>query len=136
LATQLILPQEETLPLLGATKEEVGFDVQVTDEAMKALRDVAIRFVPTLEQCDMETAWAGLRPGTPDKHPILGPAPGWENVTLAVGHNSVGIILSPITGRTIAEIVTTGHTPEMIRPFSLERFQANKGEPQNPVTAP
>jgi glycine oxidase len=63
-----------------------------------------------------------LRPKTPDQHPILGPAPGWENVTLAVGHGSVGILLSAITGQVIAELVTTGRIPEIVRPFSLERF--------------
>jgi glycine oxidase len=64
-----------------------------------------------------------LRPSTPDHDPILGAAPGWENVILATGHNSVGIMLSPLTGQAIAELVATGHAPDVIRPFSLERFQ-------------
>jgi glycine oxidase len=109
--------------LIGTTREAVGFDTRVTLEGVEALRNTALRFVPALQQCDRETAWAGLRPSTPDRQPILGAAPPWENVTLAVGHNSVGIILSPITGQAIAEVVTTGHVPEIIRPFSLARFQ-------------
>jgi glycine oxidase len=123
--TAYIAPKGKSI-IIGATKEEAGFEVTVTDEGTKWLRDTAIRFLPTLEQCNIETAWAGLRPSTPDKHPILGPAPHWENVTLAVGHNAVGIILSPITGQTIAEVVTTRHIPEIILPFSLERFQSNE----------
>ncbi|TME06195.1 MAG: FAD-binding oxidoreductase [Chloroflexi bacterium] len=67
--------------------------------------------------------WAGLRPKTPDNLPILGNAPSLENVILAVGHGSIGIMLSAITGKSIAELVTTGHVPEIIAPFSVERFE-------------
>ncbi len=109
--------------IVGATKEEAGFDIQVTEKGISSLYETATRFIPTLRESKRETAWAGLRPCTPDRGPILGAAPNWENVILATGHNSVGIILSPLTGKTIAELVATGHTPEIIRPFSPERFQ-------------
>ena len=113
--------------IVGATKEEAGFNTQTTDEGVSWLRDTAIRFIPAMQQSTILSSWAGLRPGTPDKQPILGPVPRWKNVTLALGHNSVGIILSAITGQAIAELVATGNMPEIIRPFSLERFQASTG---------
>jgi len=109
--------------IVGATKEEVGFDVQVTAEGISPIYETALKFIPTLRVCERERTWAGLRPSTPDHDPILGAAPGWENVILATGHNSVGIMLSPLTGQAIAELVATGHAPDVIRPFSLERFQ-------------
>ena len=112
--------------LVGATKEDVGFDAQVTEEGISWLYETATKIVPSLGKSQRRSAWAGLRPSTPDKWPILGPAPHWENVTLATGHNSVGIMLSAITGKTIAELVATGHTPEIIRPFSLERFKTSE----------
>lgn len=118
-----LVPKEGRI-LVGATKEEAGFDTQVTDEGVSWLRDTAIRLVPTLQQCPLESSWAGLRPRTPDTRPILGPVSQWENVTLAVGHNAVGILLSPITGQTIAETIVTDHVPQSIRPFSLQRFNA------------
>lgn len=117
-----IAPRGESI-IVGATKEEVGFEIQVTEKGTAALYDTALRFIPALQASKRETAWAGLRPSTPDRGPLLGAAPGWENVTLATGHNSVGIILSPLTGKTIAELIATGHTPEVIRPFSPDRFQ-------------
>ncbi|HEY3994243.1 MAG TPA: glycine oxidase ThiO [Ktedonobacteraceae bacterium] len=119
-ATYIARKQERII--VGATKEEAGFNTQITDEGVSWLRDTAIRFIPAMQQSPLISSWAGLRPGTPDKQPILGPAPRWKNVTLALGHNSVGIILSAITGQTIAELVATGSIPEIIRPFSLERF--------------
>lgn len=117
------IAQKQDSVIVGATKEDVGFNTQTTDEGISWLRDTAIRFIPTMQETTLLSAWAGLRPGTPDKQPILGPAPRWKNVTLALGHNSVGIILSAITGQTIAELVVTGQTPEIICPFSAERFQ-------------
>ena len=108
--------------IVGATKEEVGFDKNPTPGGLSWLLNTAIRLSPALESCTLDHMWAGLRPRTPDNHPILGPAPDWENVTLAVGHGSVGILLSAITGQTIAELINTGQTPQILQPFSLTRF--------------
>ena len=117
-----LAPKQDGSIVVGATKEDVGFAKQYTAGGVAWLLNTALRLVPALENSQIERIWAGLRPKTPDQHPILGKAPGWENVTLAVGHGSVGIALSPITGQTIAELITTGQTPELIRPFGLERF--------------
>ncbi len=108
--------------LVGATKEETGFDMQVTDEGISWLHTTALKLLPALRTSKIEHTWAGLRPKTPDNQPILGSLPNWENVILATGHNSVGIILSVITGQTIADLITTGKTPQVIQPFSLERY--------------
>src|SRR5947209_4537736 len=108
--------------IVGATKEEVGFDTRVTAGGALWLLEAAIKLVPALEQSAIERLWAGLRPKTPDTFPILGRAPGWENVILAVGHSSFGVLLSPITGQAITELVTKGQMPEILHPFSLERF--------------
>lgn len=108
--------------LVGATKEEAGFVAQTTEEGLQSLRAIAYRLCPALGECTLQRAWAGLRPGTPDSRPVVGPLPGWDNVLLAAGHNSLGIALSPITGQTIAETIISGRVPEMIQPFSIERF--------------
>lgn len=117
-----IAPKGDSI-IVGATREDAGFNIQVTEKGTSALYETALKFLPSLQQSKRETAWAGLRPGTPDRGPILGAAPNWQNVILATGHNSVGIMLSPLTGKAIAELVTTGYAPEVILPFSLERFQ-------------
>ena len=120
-ATYLASKGGDTI-LVGASKDEVGFDKHVTAGGLSWLLSSVIRLAPTLELCAIERVWAGLRPKTPDSHPILGTAPGWENVTLAVGHGSVGIILSAITGQAIAEIVVKGRVPEIVKEFGVERF--------------
>lgn len=118
-----LAPKSANTVLVGATREEGGFDKQLTAGGVAWLLNTAIRLIPSLESSAIDQMWTGLRPKTPDNQPILGPGPGWENVTLAVGHGSVGILLSAITGKAIAELVVKGRVPEIIRPFSLERFK-------------
>ncbi len=108
--------------LIGATKEEMGFDTSVMEEGSSWLYATATRLIPALAEGKIQASWAGLRPKTPDSHPIVDFLAPWENVLVAAGHNSVGVILSAITGQCLAEMVTTGNTPHLMQPFSLERF--------------
>jgi len=108
--------------IAGATREDVGFDAHVTAGGAYWLLDWALKLMPALEHCVVERFWAGLRPTTPDNSPILGVAPGWENVALAVGHHSFGVLLSAISGQSIAALIMDGRAPEIIQPFALERF--------------
>lgn len=108
--------------LIGATKEDEGFKVAVTQKGISRLHTTALRLVPTLSACNIERSWAGLRPGTPDRSPIFGPLPGWENIILATGHNGIGVLLSPASGQCIAQYIVSGQLPSLVRPFTLERF--------------
>ena len=116
-----LTPRGNTI-LVGATKEEMGFDLTVTEQGTAWLYETATRLIPMLTESKIQATWAGLRPKTPDSRPILGFLAPWENVLIAAGHNSVGIILSAITGQCMAEMVTTGQMPPLIQPFSVERF--------------
>jgi glycine oxidase len=117
-----LTPKSKQMIIVGATKEEVGFNKNTTVDGLSWLLNSAIKLTPTLESCTLDRMCAGLRPRTPDNQPILGPAPDWENVTLAIGHGSSGIILSAITGQTIAKLIVTGQMPQILQPFALTRF--------------
>lgn len=108
--------------LVGATKEETGFEQPVLVEGTGWLYETAGRLVPELTKSVVTRAWAGLRPRTPDNHPIFGFLPGWENALIAAGHNSVGIILSALSGRDTAELLITGKMSAAIQPFTAARF--------------
>ncbi|GAC1665738.1 MAG: glycine oxidase ThiO [Ktedonobacteraceae bacterium] len=116
-----LVPRGDSI-LVGATKEAMGFDLTVTEQGTSWLYATATRLAPMLLEYKTVAAWAGLRPKTPDSHPIVGFLSPWENVLIAAGHNSMGIILSAITGQGIAETITTGAVPLLFRPFSPERF--------------
>jgi glycine oxidase len=116
------VPKLDGTIFIGATVEQAGFDKRLTASGIAWLLNSAIRLIPALEQATIVQMWSGLRPWSRDSQPVLGPAPGWENVILATGHSAMGFELSAITGKMIAELITSGQTPELIRPFGIERF--------------
>ncbi|GIS61364.1 MAG: hypothetical protein CM1200mP2_35890 [Planctomycetaceae bacterium] len=59
--------------LIGSTTEHVGFDTGVTEEGIRGLCRGAVGAVPALADVGVKRVWAGLRPGTPDEMPKLGP---------------------------------------------------------------
>src|SRR5207247_2275664 len=79
---------------------------------------MAARLVPSLAGAPFVTAWAGLRPACPDRLPILGPLPGWENVALATGHFRNGVLLAPLTGSLLADWLLYRRTSPLMEPFT------------------
>ncbi len=107
---------------VGATEETAGYEAQVTPAGLSSLLSAAMRLVPALAEAPFLRAWAGLRPATPDRLPLLGPVPGWEQVSVAAGHFRSGVLLAPVTGLLMAEYVSTGRLPAALRPFDPARF--------------
>jgi glycine oxidase len=118
-----LTPKVDGTVLLGATYEEVGFDLRTTAAGINTLLTGLPLIAPSLADAEVREVRVGLRPGTPDGAPILGPVPGWEGITLATGHFRSGILLSPITGRLITELLSKGTTGIPLEPFSLARFE-------------
>jgi glycine oxidase len=118
-----LVPKVDHTIYVGATVERVGFDKSNTAGGVAWLLSNAIRLMPKLEDAAIANIWTGLRPFSQDSYPILGKAPGWENVILATGHGPGGFELSAITGKTIAELITTGNTSAVIQPFGIVRFR-------------
>jgi glycine oxidase len=120
-----LAPKPDGTIVVGATKADVGFNTSVTAEGVLHLLTVATQLLPALAHCSIHHMRAGLRPKTPDSRPLLGPIPSWQNVMIASGHGGFGILLSAITGEAIAELVTTGQVPEIIRPFVPKENSVN-----------
>jgi len=118
-----LLPKADGSVYVGATEEhDAGFDARVTAGGLRWLLAAAERLVPALGGATYQRSWAGLRPGSADNLPLLGPLPSLANVTLAIGHFRNGILLSLITGRLIARSLSSGVTPPELAPFSPARF--------------
>lgn len=116
-----IVPRSSGKVLLGTTVEDVGFDKSVRTETIQALHDAAGRYVPELATARVTDKWAGLRPGSPDDLPLIGPTDE-RNVFLASGLFRNGILLAPLTGKIAADLVM-GRRPEIdITAFSPSRF--------------
>jgi glycine oxidase len=116
-----IVPKGEAQTMLGATVEDVGFDLTNTPEGLGAISKRAFEISPMLETSTFAGAWAGLRPGTPDDLPLIGTLPEHPNLVIATGHFRSGILLAPITAELVRQIVV-GATPDLdLAPFSPGR---------------
>jgi sarcosine oxidase subunit beta len=107
--------------LIGATREFVGFNRNVTSAGIKCVTSHAMRMVPALSQVRAVRLFAGLRPYTPDGRAFMGTVPGYDGLYVAAGHEGDGIAYAPITGRTMAELMLTGRASADIAPFSVDR---------------
>ncbi len=116
-----LVPRHDGRLFLGATMEEVGFDKRNTVWGINKLLNGAQELFPGLRDCAIQEMWAGLRPGSKDHYPVLGATvlPGY---LLATGVFRNGLLLAPVLAATMADLVTSGQTPERISPFSIERF--------------
>lgn len=120
-AVAYLVPKNNGHLVLGATSEEMGFDADVTAGGMFELLRAAWEVVPGIYDLPIVESIAGLRPGSRDDAPILGQTPV-EGLIMATGHYRKGILLTPLTALTIAEVILEGRTPEIIRPFGIDRF--------------
>ena len=78
--------------------------------------------------------WNGPRPMTPDGLPVIGRLPGYRNLIVASGHAMLGVTLAPATGEAVAELITTGHAPDVITPFD-PHASGERGTPTAPTMA-
>jgi glycine oxidase len=123
-----LVPRDDGRILVGATEEDVGFDTRPTLLATRNLLDEAVRLCPVLSQAEVEATWAGLRPGSVDTKPTIGPAPGFENLIVATGHKRAGLQLSPATAELVADLVL-GRPPRLdIGPFRPDRQPDSMGD--------
>ena len=117
-----LVPKPRGYVWAGATVEDVGFRNKTTEHGLAGLRRMAADLVPRLRQAKVVSSWAGLRPGSPDGMPVIGRFPGKKNVFLATGHFRNGVLLAPITGALVADLVLNGRTDRRLSPFSPKRF--------------
>ncbi|MEW2286615.1 glycine oxidase ThiO [Streptomyces sp. NPDC047841] len=122
-----LVPRENGELVVGATSEELGWDTTVTAGGVYELLRDAHELVPGITELPLTETRAGLRPGSPDNAPLLGPS-GLAGLLLATGHYRNGVLLTPVTGDVLAHALVTGELPEEARPFTPRRFGAASAE--------
>lgn len=123
-----LVPRADGQIVVGATVEEMGFDVTVRAGGVYELLRDAHALLPGVTELELTEVYAGLRPGSPDNAPMIGESvlPG---LVVATGHFRNGILLTPVTAQAVAELLTTGTLPAIVTPFSPRRF----AEPEAPA---
>lgn len=119
-----VYPRADNKVLLGATMEDAGFDKRVQLEALHTLVRQAITLVPALKEARFLTAWTGFRPFSHDNMPYLGPVPGLRGAYAATGHYRSGIILAPITGLLLKEMLLEQPPTLPLAPYAVTRLLA------------
>ncbi|HEX6854884.1 MAG TPA: glycine oxidase ThiO [Streptosporangiaceae bacterium] len=122
-----LVPRESGELVIGATQEEMGSDTRVTAGGVWELLRDARAIVPGITELELAEAVAGLRPGTPDNAPVLGPA-GLPGLVLATGHFRAGVLLAPVTADLISGYLATGELDERAAPFGPGRFSPVRQE--------
>ena len=107
--------------VLGATVEEQGFDTAVTADGVYRLLEAAWEVLPEVGELELVAARAGLRPGTPDNTPVVGPGE-LEGLIWATGHWRNGVLLAPLTGDAVAGLLSGEPVPEELSPLAPGRF--------------
>jgi glycine oxidase len=115
-----LVPRGDGRLIVGATVEEQGFDTTVTAGGVHELLREAYRLLPDVAEMELVGSLAGLRPGTPDNLPIVGPG-GVDGLVLATGHFRNGILLAPWTAERIAEALESDEPRSQLSPHSGEK---------------
>jgi glycine oxidase len=116
-----LVPRDSGELVIGATQEDLGPDTTVTAGGVWELLRDARTLVPGITELEFADAVAGLRPGTPDNAPLIGPSelPG---LVLATGHFRAGVLLTPVTADTVTHFLTTGAADPLWQAFRPGRF--------------
>ena len=116
-----LVPRGDGRVVLGATVEERGYDTSVTAGGVHGLLEAAWEVLPDVGELELVAARAGLRPGTPDNGALVGGG-DLHGLVWATGHWRNGVLLAPITGHAVAELLAGGELAAELRPLRPGRF--------------
>jgi D-amino-acid dehydrogenase len=107
---------------LGGTLELSGINTRLVPGRVAAIRRAASEYLPGSERGATQSEWVGMRPLAPDGLPVIGRAPGWDNLYVATAHGMLGVTLAPVTGWAIAELASGSQSSVDLEPFDPIRF--------------
>lgn len=106
-----LVPHSDKTLAIGSTSERLSRDGPAIGNSLK-LHDLiaqAKHGLPQIRHAKLLKQWAGLRPRTPSRLPILGPYPGKPGHFIANGGFKIGFGLAPLVGEVVADLVLSGH---------------------------
>ena len=113
--------------VLGAEIDPyISYSLRSTFPTLELIASHTLELFPCLKDVCVMRQWTGVCDMTPDFSPIIGEVPGLKGFILDVGWGTYGFKAGPVAGYRVAELIATGKTPELIRPFQLSRFSENR----------
>lgn len=124
-----LIPRADGQIIVGSTLEERGFDKSLFAASTQQLLSRAIDLVPALARARFVQAWAGLRPGSPDRLPFIGRPLGIQGLILATGHYRNGLLLAPATAELLGSILSDEAPALPLDPYSPSRLELSPTSP-------
>jgi glycine oxidase len=127
-----VVPRAEGMYALGGTVEEKGFDLAPTVGGVYEMLRYASELLPGIDEWQIVELSVGLRPGTPDNAPVIGPG-ALDGLIWATGHHRNGILLAPLTADLVAEMLSGeagGRNDALVAACAPERFAAASRDSQ------
>lgn len=121
-----LLPKDDGRLLVGATQEEMGYDVTPTAGPVMRLLERGWEAIPSIYDLPVDSIDVGLRPGSRDNEPLIGPTE-IDGLYCATGHHRHGILLAPATAYALCDMMLDGATPDVVAPFNPSRFLTPRG---------
>lgn len=123
-----LTPRPDGRLIVGATVEEQGLDATVTAGGVHELLREAYRLLPEVAEMELVEAAAGLRPGTPDNLPLVGPSPV-DGLVWATGHYRNGILLAPLAANAVADLLEHSMRSQLFSHSETNYDLIARGEP-------
>ncbi|MCC6864693.1 MAG: glycine oxidase ThiO [Ignavibacteria bacterium] len=116
-----LLPKSDGRLVIGASVEEMGYDLNPTAGEIYRLLERGWQAVPAIYDLPIESIDVGLRPGSRDHMPIIGNS-DVNGLYFASGHYRNGILLTPVTAFELSEWISAGIKSEILNGFGIQRF--------------
>lgn len=120
-----VQPRRTGQLLIGSSRQLDRRDRAVERRIVAEMFRRATRFLPALAHLDVLRVWAGTRPATSDKRPLIGPLPELADLYLALGHEGLGITTALVTGELIAAAISGRPAPLDATPFAPTRLRTD-----------
>ncbi|MGB3643254.1 MAG: FAD-dependent oxidoreductase [Mesorhizobium sp.] len=123
LHTYLVQSSRGEIVIGGGSDPYQLYSTRSTLDMKEHLAAGAVHLFPFLQNVRLLRQWAGITDMTPDYSPIMGASP-LANLWLDCGWGTWGFKATPVAGKRMAETIAGGRVPDILKPFSLERFQS------------
>jgi glycine oxidase len=117
-----VVPWTDGSVLVGATVEDVGFDERATVAGVQQLIEMTCKLIPNARKALFRGVRVGLRPGTPDDMPVIGPSTKLPGLFYATGHFRNGVLLAPLTAELVADYLLDQKCDTVLEATSPSRF--------------
>ena len=122
LHTYLVQTSRGEVVIGGGSDPYQLYSTRSTLDMKEHLAEGAVQMFPFLKNVRVLRQWAGITDMTPDYSPIMGES-HVAGLWLDCGWGTWGFKATPVAGKRMAECIATGKTPELLKPFALDRFE-------------